>query len=224
MSEAEIKEKLLSLSNVQAQQERIVNTLIQHMIDLDMEHFEQVLDNHIMSKGIDRTITQVLFPFLERIGILWLTNHVNPAQEHLVTNIIRQKLIVGIEGAFTHLNSNKTVLLFLPEGEHHELGLLYMYYLLKTRGVKTLYLGANVPISDIEFVARLKKPDYLYSHLTSVAANFNFERFLNQVQIKLNDYQMVVSGLITQHYKKKVPSNVNFKRSLSEVTEYVANL
>lgn len=224
MSEAEIKEKLLSLSNVQAQQERIVNTLIQYMIDLDMEHFEQVLDNHIMSKGIDRTITQVLFPFLERIGILWLTNHVNPAQEHLVTNIIRQKLIVGIEGAFTHLNSNKTVLLFLPEGEHHELGLLYMYYLLKTRGVKTLYLGANVPISDIEFVARLKKPDYLYSHLTSVAANFNFERFLNQVQIKLNDYQMVVSGLITQHYKKKVPSNVNFKRSLSEVTEYVANL
>ncbi|MDX1935698.1 MAG: MerR family transcriptional regulator [Flavihumibacter sp.] len=224
MSEAEINEKLLSLSNVQAQQERIVNTLIQHMIDLDMEHFEQVLDNHIMSKGIDRTITQVLFPFLERIGILWLTNHVNPAQEHLVTNIIRQKLIVGIEGAFTHLNSNRTVLLFLPEGEHHELGLLYMYYLLKTRGVKTLYLGANVPISDIEFVARLKKPDYLYSHLTSVAANFNFERFLNQVQIKLNDYQMVVSGLITQHYKKKVPSNVNFKRSLSEVTEYVANL
>jgi MerR family transcriptional regulator, light-induced transcriptional regulator len=224
MSETEIKDKLLSLSNVQAQQERIVNTLIQHMIDLDMEHFEQVLDNHIMSKGIDRTITQVLFPFLERIGILWLTNHVNPAQEHLVTNIIRQKLIVGIEGAFTHLNSNKTVLLFLPEGEHHELGLLYMYYLLKTRGVKTLYLGANVPISDIEFVARLKKPDYLYSHLTSVAANFNFERFLTQVQVKLHDYQMVVSGLITQHYKKKVPSNVNFKRSLSEVTEYVANL
>jgi MerR family transcriptional regulator, light-induced transcriptional regulator len=224
MSETEIKDKLLSLSNVQAQQERIVNTLIQHMIDLDMEHFEQVLDNHIMSKGIDRTITQVLFPFLERIGILWLTNHVNPAQEHLITNIIRQKLIVGIEGAFTHLNSNKTVLLFLPEGEHHELGLLYMYYLLKTRGVKTLYLGANVPISDIEFVARLKKPDYLYSHLTSVAANFNFERFLTQVQVKLHDYQMVVSGLITQHYKKKVPSNVNFKRSLSEVTEYVANL
>ncbi|MFM2362447.1 MAG: hypothetical protein RLZZ316_1349 [Bacteroidota bacterium] len=224
MSEGEIKEKLLSLSSMQAQQERIVNTLIQHMIDLDMEQFEQVLDNHITSKGIDRTITQVIFPFLERIGILWLTNHVNPAQEHLVTNIIRQKLIVGIEGAFTHLHSNKTVLLFLPEGEHHELGLLYMYYMLKARGVKTLYLGANVPVSDIEFVARLKKPDYLYSHLTAVAANFNFERFLTQVQIKLNDFKLVVSGQITQHYKKKVPTNVNFKRSLSEVTEYVATL
>ncbi|TAH03041.1 MAG: MerR family transcriptional regulator [Sphingobacteriales bacterium] len=224
MSEGEIKEKLLSLSSMQAQQERIVNTLIQHMIDLDMEQFEQVLDNHINSKGIDRTITQVIFPFLERIGILWLTNHVNPAQEHLVTNIIRQKLIVGIEGAFTHLQSNKTVLLFLPEGEHHELGLLYMYYMLKARGVKTLYLGANVPVSDIEFVARLKKPDYLYSHLTAVAANFNFERFLTQVQIKLNDFKLVVSGQITQHYKKKVPANVNFKRALSEVTEYVATL
>ncbi len=65
-----------------------------------------------------------------------MTSHINPAQEHLVTNIIRQKLIVGIEGAFTHFNMNKTVLLFLPEGEHHELGLLYTYYLLKNKGIR----------------------------------------------------------------------------------------
>jgi MerR family transcriptional regulator, light-induced transcriptional regulator len=220
----EIRNKIVSLSNIQAQQERIINEMIQYMIDLDIDAFETVLDNYIVARGVDKTITQIIFPYLERIGILWLTNHINPAQEHLVTNIIRQKLIVGIEGVFSHIQVNKTVLLFLPEGEHHELGLLYMYYLLKSRGVKTLYLGANVPVKDIEFVSNLKKPDYLYSHLTSVASNFNFEKFLNQVQIRLADFPFVISGQLTHQYKKKVPPKVSFKHSLQEVIEYVGSL
>ena len=90
---------------------------------------------NIFNKGIEATIHQIIFPFLERIGILWLTNHINPAQEHLVTNIIRQKLIIGIDGIKNNIQTNKTVLLFLPEGEHHELGLLFMYYLLKKKGI-----------------------------------------------------------------------------------------
>ena len=224
MPAEEIRAKIVSLSNAQAQQERIVNDLIQYMVDLDIDGFESVLDNHIKNRGIDKTITQVIFPYMERIGILWLTNHINPAQEHLVTNIIRQKLIVGIEGVHSHVQVDQTVLLFLPEGEHHELGLLYMYYLLKNRGINTLYLGANVPVKDVEFVAKLKKPDYLYTHLTSVAGNFNFEKFLQQVQAKLPGFPVVVSGQLTRHYKKKLPSNVTLIRSLNEVGDYVSNL
>jgi DNA-binding transcriptional MerR regulator len=224
MRPEEIRDKIVTLSAQQAQQERVVNELIQYMVDLDLDKFETILDNYIMSKGIDKTITQVIFPYLERIGILWLTNHVNPAQEHLVTNIIRQKLIVGIEGAFTHVRVNKSVLLFLPEGEHHELGLLYMYYLLKIRGITTLYLGSNVPLKDVEFVATYKKPDYLYTHLTSVTSGFNFDKFLHHVQAKLSAFPIAISGQLAQHYKKKNPSNVNLMRSLQAVTEFVAAL
>ncbi len=224
MDESQMKEKLLSLSHAQAQQERIVNELIQNMVDLDLEAFELILDKYIHTKGIEKSITQIIFPFLERIGVLWLTNHINPAQEHLVTNIIRQKLIVGIEGSKTHLNVNKTLLLFLPEGEHHELGLLFMYYLLKSRGIKVIYIGANVPLSDIEYVTNLKKPDYLYCHLTSVAHNFNFEKFLNNYHQRIGDYKLIISGILTQGYKKSIPSNVDFKKSLTEVMEYIASL
>ena len=130
MSEQELKDHIISLSDKDAQQERVVNELISFMVDLDIDRFERQLDNYILLKGIDKTIHHVIFPFLERIGILWVTNHIHPAQEHLVTNIIRQKLIVGIEGIMTHIRVNKTVLLFLPEGEYHELGLLYVYYLI----------------------------------------------------------------------------------------------
>ncbi|MEP6746842.1 MAG: MerR family transcriptional regulator [Bacteroidota bacterium] len=224
MTNGEIHDKIISLSNTQAQQERIVNDMIQCMVDMDIERFEEVLDSYISARGFDKTITQIIFPFLERIGILWLANHINPAQEHLVTNIIRQKLIAGIETAFTHINTDKMVLLFLPEGEHHELGLLYICYLLKIRGIKTLYLGADVPAADIEFVSKLKKPDYLYTHLTSATGNFNLEKFLNQVQARLENFSVVISGQLTGTYKKQLPPKVSFKTSLQEVIDYISGI
>lgn len=224
MNQVEIKDRILSLSQIQAQQERIINEMIQCMVDLNIEEFEATLDNYIMARGIERSITQIIFPFLEKIGILWSTNHVNPAQEHIVTNIIRQKLIVGIESINTHMQVNKTILLFLPESEHHELGLLFISYLLRSRGVKVLYLGSNVPVNDVEYVLRIKKPDFIYTHLTSMGHNFNFEKFLNQLANKIKTTPIVVSGLVTQQYRKTPPQGIHLKKSLSEVMEYIATL
>lgn len=224
MAPTEMREKILSLSQIQAQQERIINDLIQYMVDLNLDSFEETLDNFIMTKGIEKTITHIIFPFLEKIGILWMTNHINPAQEHLVTNIIRQKLIVGIESAGSHFQSNSVVLLFLPEGEHHEMGLLFIHYLLKSRGVRVWYLGSNVPLKDLEYVVNIKKPDFVYTHLTSMANNFNVERFLSALSIKIPTQKVIISGHITQQYKKKPPVNIQFKSSLSEVMEFAATL
>jgi len=224
MSDAEMRDKILSLSQVEAQQERLLNELIHYMVDVKMDEFEEAIDKYISIKGIEKTITNIIFPFLERIGILWQTNHVNPAQEHLVTNIIRQKLIIGIENINTHIYTDKSIILFLPEGEHHELGLLFMSYLLKSRGVHVLYLGANIPLKDVEFLAKLKKPSFLYCHLTAVAHNFNFDKFLLNAGAKLANYKIVVSGQLTQSYKKKIPANITFKKTLGEVMEYIASL
>lgn len=224
MCESEVKEKILSLNNQQAQLERIVNELIQCMIDLNTEKLEDILGNYIAARGIERSITQVIFPFMEKIGVLWMTNHINPAQEHLVTNIIRQKLIVGIEGVNTSLKVDKTILLFLPEAEYHELGLLFMHYLLKSRGVNVIYLGANVPINDVEYVVKLKKPDYLFCHLTAVGNKFNFERFILALSKKITSTPVILSGLLTHSYEKKIPPTIKFKKSLAEVMEYVAGL
>jgi DNA-binding transcriptional MerR regulator len=224
MNHVEMKDRILSLSQLQAQQERIINDLIQSMVDLDMDSFESILDSYIKARGIERSITQIIFPFLEKIGILWATNHINPAQEHLVTNIIRQKLIVGIENSNTHMHVNKSILLFLPEGEHHELGLLFIYYLLRSRGVKVLYLGANVPLKDVEYLVKVKNPDITYTHLTSLANNFNFDKFMNSLSCKVKGVPIVVSGQVTQQYRKSAPQGIHLKRSLSEVMEYIASL
>jgi len=224
MSPTEVREKIITLSQAEAYQERLINELLHHMVDLDMESFEEVLDAYIRSRGIDKAISYLVFPFLDKIGILWMTNHINVAQEHLVSNVIRQKLIVGIESVVSHLSVEKTVLLFLPEGEHHELGLLYTYYLLKSRGIKVLYLGSNVPLKDLEFVATSKKPDYLYTHLTCLPGRFSFDKFLTYMQQRLYEFPLVISGQLAQLYYKKPPVNVHLKRSVSEMLEYVTSL
>jgi MerR family transcriptional regulator, light-induced transcriptional regulator len=224
MNEGEMKERILSLNQLEAQQERIVNVLIQNMVDLDMDSFEVTLNNFIAVKGIEKTIQQIIFPYLEKIGILWMTNHINPAQEHLVSNIIRQKLIVGIENISNRVRASKSVLLFLPEGEYHELGLLFMNYLLKNRGVNTIYLGCSIPANDVEYVVKLKKPDYLYTHLTTVGPRFNFEKFISVVNSKYSGTPLIVSGQLTHTYEKKIQPPVHFKRSFSEVMEFISNL
>jgi DNA-binding transcriptional MerR regulator len=224
MSAEEMRDKIFSLSLAEAQQERLVNELIQYMADLDLESFEKILDNYIGSRGIEKTITTIIFPFLERIGILWITNHINPAQEHLVSNIIRQKLIAGIDGIRTHLAARKSFLLYLPEGEHHELGLLFVHYLLKSRGTRVYYVGANVPMPDLETITALKKPDIIYTHLTSAASNFDAEKYLVKLSQRLNGKQIIVSGQLVQCYKKKIPQGIFLKRSLREVTEFIDGL
>jgi DNA-binding transcriptional MerR regulator len=224
MSETDITGKILSINNVQAQQERIINSMIQAMIDMDLESFEDHIEGYIKTKGIEKAIHQIIFPFMERIGVLWITGHVNPAQEHLVSNIIRQKLIVGTEAVTPIFKLKKTGVLFLPEGEYHELGLLFVQYLLKSRGIYVLYLGANVPLEDVEYILKYKTPDFIYTHLTSVSSVFNFDRFINQSLKRFASVPLIISGRLAATYEKKIPEQIHFKRSLQEVTEYITTL
>lgn len=224
MSDDEIRTKLLHINNADAQQERLVNQLIQSMIDMDLEHFEATMEEHIKSRGIEKTIHQVIFPFMERIGLLWITGHINPAQEHLVSNIIRQKMIVGIESVKPMFQLKKAGVLFLPEGEFHELGLLFIQYLLRSRGLRVFYLGSNVPLADVEFVIKHKNPDFVYTHLTAVSSAFSFDKFLHQSLQRIGNTPLIISGRLAAGYEKKIPPQIHFKRSLQEVTEFITEL
>jgi DNA-binding transcriptional MerR regulator len=224
MNEGEREEKIRSLSDQKAQNERVVNDLVKFMIDVEVEKIDQVLENHISLTGVEQTITQIIFPFMEKIGILWVTNHINPAQEHLVSNLIRQKLIVGIDKIVIDDKTNKSALLFLPEGEFHELGLLFVCYLLKRKGIYPFYLGANMPIKDVQYLVDFKKPDFIYSHLTSVGKNFSFDKFLLEIKQRLNNTPVVLSGLLANTYEKKIPQHIQFKKTLAEVMDFLAEL
>jgi DNA-binding transcriptional MerR regulator/methylmalonyl-CoA mutase cobalamin-binding subunit len=224
MNTQQIREKITSLSDAQAQKEKAVNELLQQMIDLDISSFEKLIDNHIITKGVERTVTQIIFAFLEKTGVLWQTGNINPAQEHLVTNIIRQKLIVAIDACHVPVKKITAAMLFLPEGEYHELGILYISYLLKKAGIAVYYLGANVPFKDAEYVARLKKPDVIFIHLTNAASTPSFSALLKKTKSVFPGSNIYISGAMARDYKKQPPPGIAIKKSLAEITELVSVL
>jgi len=222
MNEAEMQHAVLSLSSTPAQEGRVLNKLISHMVELNMDDFELQLEKAVSEKGIEETLVRLIFPFMERIGILWVTNHINPAQEHLVSNIIRQKILVGINGLKPWAKKKSSIILFLPEGEQHELGLLYAYYIMKKQGITTIYLGADLPIKDLQFVTKFKQPDYIFTHLTN--RSLSLDRFLKQFRKAVPSLPLVISGKLTHNFEKKVPANVFLKTDLEQVASFISSL
>lgn len=224
MSAEQMEEKILSLNQIDAQKERVVNALIKEMVSLNMANFERQMDTYIGQKGIEKTILEIIFPFMERVGILWVTNHINPAQEHLATNIIRQKIILGIEKLHPVLQYSKRIVLFMPEGEYHEIGLLYVHYLLKQRGFYVDYLGANVPMVDLKYLSEFHKVDYLYCHLTSPAKNFKIHKFFDQLSEVGKNIPIIISGQLAQAYKGAIANNIQLKRTLQETISFLESI
>jgi len=224
MTPEEIKTKIITLTHVEAHQDRVVNDMINNMIDIKPDDFEASLDTYIAHKGIEKAVNNVIFEFLERVGLLWQTSHINPAQEHLVINIIRQKLILGIEKLPKPINYKKNVVLFSPEGEFHEISLLFLYFMLKSNGIKVTYLGANVPLKDVSFINEMVHPDYIFSHITALGQNFNLEKFLLKLSTIVTNKNIILTGPLTQGYKKFIPEGIQIKNSLSEVVDKIESI
>lgn len=214
-------EAVLNLQQPDAYDEYIINELIGCMIDLKSNDFERLLTKQITEQGIEKTITGVIFLFLERVGILWQTNRLRPVQEHIVSAIIRQKIIYAIDGLPYPSGSEPLFVLFLPEGEHHELGLLYVYYLLRKRGVPVIYLGSNVPLKDIQYILEVKTPKYLYLHLTSYPGHNKFQRLLQQLSQDTSGATIVISGFVAQLVKRVSHPTIQLLQSLSNVQSYI---
>jgi DNA-binding transcriptional MerR regulator len=221
MSPADIEDKILGLNQFEAEKERLVNGMIKDMVSLDMYSFEKNLDIYIAQKGIEKTITEIIFPFLERVGILWITNHINPAQEHLSSNIIRQKIILGIEKLPKIPSSDKHIVLFMPEGEYHEIAILFVQFLLKHKGYSIDYLGANVPSVDIKYLTEHKKVDHLYAHITAPIKGFKMNKFIESLGQINPSIPIVISGQVAQDYKGPAPVNVQFMRTLQDTMAYL---
>ena len=224
MSAAEIADKILNLLPGEARFQHIINQLLEQMIDMELDNFDTYLSKLIQQFGLKQSFIDVVFPFLERIGMLWSTGRVNAAQEHFVSNIIRQKLLAETETLPVPQDSKYRVLLFLPEGEMHELGILFVQYLVKQQRQQNWYLGANVPLEDVAYVIQAKQPSYLYTHLTAVTQSFNLEKFVGQVSELVTETKVLISGPVTAGYDKALPTNVHLYKTSKQIQEFINSL
>lgn len=146
-----------------------IDKLIIAMVDFSERKFEKVISVTTIKFGFDATMRYVILPFLRKVGLMWRTGEINVAQEHFVTNLIRRKMIVAIDGLLIPENETRYIL-YLPEGEFHELGLLFAKYYFKSRGIEVLYLGQSVPIKDLKEAIVIYKPKGIFTFITTPAS------------------------------------------------------
>jgi DNA-binding transcriptional MerR regulator len=184
-------EKLLQESNKESQQ---VDALVRCLLNLNEIEFENVLNNSIRKFGFESTIEKVVFPFLKQLGNMWQIGLVSPAQEHYISNLIRQKLIAGLDKISGRPVKDRSFLFFLPENELHELGLIYLHFLAKNAGYKCYYLGQSVPAPDLLSIAAQLSPDYLVSVITTPLPLKEFDDLVASCARQLPHCRLLFSG------------------------------
>lgn len=210
MDQQQIRRTVLNITERSNNLADQIHSLVVAMIDLDEERFEKIMSTNILQSGFEQTILGVVFPFLTKIGILWQTGSVTPAQEHFISNLIRQKLIVAIDGCYvSSKEERKKYLLFLPEGELHELSLLFCYYLVKSRKHKVIYLGQNVPLADLISTYEFYKPDYVVSVFTSAPVQNKVQSYIDTLGKHFTDSSLFLSGYQVVGQDIRVPENAH---------------
>lgn len=181
------------------------------MIDLDEARFEKIIATNTLKLGFERTMLNIIYPFLSKIGIMWLTDSINPAQEHFISNLIRQKVIAAIDGQYNDhelLDNSKKYMLFLPEGELHELSLLFANYLIQARKNKVVYLGQNMPFYDLRAAQIVYEPDYLFTVLTSKPQDQTAKEYIHTLAAEFPNTPILVSGAQVIGEDLDLPENV----------------
>lgn len=180
--------KLLWDIKVNKEPEYSMDKLILALVSLDESLFNRTMHNLIETEGLELTFTEHLMPFLNRIGIMWLIGSINPAQEHFISNLIRQKIISEIDKQVVPEATSTSVLMYLPEHEWHEISLLFYQFLLRKKGINTSYLGQSLPYEALkECIIKLNPKAILTSWLTAVDSKFavNYFKRLRQEHPKL---------------------------------------
>jgi methanogenic corrinoid protein MtbC1 len=192
------------------------------MLESDEEKFEKLLHNAILRIGFESTITELINPLFSKIGMLWQSKTITSPHEHFVSNIIRRKIIASIDSImYDEYSSDKTFLLFLPDREWHELGLLYAYYLLKKRGIKVIYLGQSVPVSDLKDYTETANFDFMLSSVNSINPFKDLQKFVDKMSDTFPNKTILVSGYQFFNNSVKFPENMIFIKSFDQLISFI---
>jgi len=129
--------------------EYFVSQLIAAAMGYDELHFDKIFSHCLLRYGMKDTYIKVIYPVLVRTGLMWACDELPPANEHFITNLIRQKLFTAVNALPPPKTNLRPWILFLPENEFHEIGLLFSHYLIRLSGKKVIYLGSNVPRQSV---------------------------------------------------------------------------
>lgn len=206
----EISEKVLEISQSGNEFKIHIRSFISAMLSFDETGFHKLMNTYILQFGLEETFLKIVFPFLQEVGLLWQVGTIQPSHEHFVSNIIKQKLYVAIDGQVGKYTANrKRFLLFLPELEKHSLGLLFANFLIRARGHEVLYLGQEVPLIDLRDAFEKDTPDFILTMMTIPQPDMDKQHFVDFLVENWPQSQILLTGGQFVHATLKDNPNVH---------------
>ena len=222
MSPAEMGREVIALTERNLTFPDQIHALTLAMIDIDEGRFDKVISSNVLKLGFEKAMINIVYPFLKKIGVLWQTGSINPAHEHFISNLIRQKLIVAIDGQYATPEPHaKKYILFLPEGELHELSLLFANYIIRCRKNKSIYLGQSLPLHDLVSVYDIHKADYLLAVITSTPGQDHLEKYVSKLAELFSSATILLTGYQVVTQDIHVPTNVIIFNQFGDLIEFV---
>lgn len=197
------------------QYEFYISKLLKHGIAYDEATFSQLLNQCFAKYDITDSYQFIIYPLLVRLGLMWRKDSICAAQEHFLIHIIRQKIYVAIEN-LPITETNKTWLLFLPEDEDHEMGLLYANYALRKRLQKVIYLGPRVPLTAVNQVVEVNNVDYILIFMTQTNSVVNAQNYINDLSKRYPKISIHLAGNQKLITNLKLPSNFSWFKSIEQ--------
>ena len=225
-----LEEISVSVSNIALKEnsEQIaINALKLAMINFDCELFNKTYDEFISHSKFEFIFMDVFMPLMKELGILWQTGAISATHEHFITNLIKQKIHIQTERVQLSIKKNTdhpVFVLFLPENEIHELGILYLNYLILSKGLRTILLGQSIQILSLENLYTYKKSFNFVTYLTVKPNKKEIMPYLNLFNEKLllntNSKLIVFGPQQTKIDINNLPNKIELYRS---VQSFISN-
>lgn len=196
------------------------------MVNFDQEHFFTTYNQLLSEKSFREVFHQVFIPLMNELGFLWQAHTISPAQEHFISYLIKQKLLINTEKLqiLKPIRTNKVFVLSLPMNEIHELGLMYLNYEILLHGYKTIYLGESMPIENLKEVKKHFDSIVFVSYLT-VQPEPNFVNDYVDLMIEeLSDDSTelwYIGRMVDFITPDKLSEKLSVFRSISELVENI---
>jgi DNA-binding transcriptional MerR regulator len=222
LEQEEIREELERLNAMEDQFQVQIDTLVVAMVELNRRRFEGILADNTRKIGFEDTCINILYPFLQKVGVMWQTDDINPAQEHFISSLIIQKLYAAIDQiSVTESSDTEKALLYLPEGEFHEMGLLFYRYLMMKRGYETIYLGQSVPYMDLQKVIEAHNPSIIVTSFVVSIPCDNLQAYLVNLSKEYKTKTIVATGYQVCNIELNLPKNVKPIQGVKEFISFI---
>ena len=221
LSESEIKQQVTSIALQGYDLDLSLNSFKIAMLNFDQPMFDRIYAQLLTDKSFQEIFQSTFMRLLNDIGLLWQSDTITPAHEHFISNLIKQKILINIERLqIANTDYKGTFVLFLPVGEIHELGLLYVHFELLLNGYRSIYLGNDVPYENLIDVQENFSNVTYVSYFTVSPALEKVGEYLKEIDRKIlsrRDEKLLVLGRNTSSLnKQEIPKHIVRYESIAE--------